>query len=461
MFTAPRDARRWSWSTARPAASSPATWSPARSSRTSPTPWCSPPAATATSSTSPPTPRAATSPPSGAPTRRARPSPTPATRRSTRPASRSRRLPVEAHPHVASRCATTAASGCRRRRATPRPPHQIPEDERDYYLERMYPATATSPRATSPPARPSRSATRAAASGPGGRGVYLDFADAIERLGEDDDRASATATSSTCTSASPTRTPTRCRCASTRPSHYTMGGLWVDYNLMSNIPGLLRARRGQLLRPRRQPPRGLALMQGLADGYFVLPYTIGNYLAVDEARARWTTEPPRVQGRPRPRSSERMTAPALASRASARSTSFHRELGKIMWEHCGMAPQRGRPRGRRCRRSRRCARSSGRTSTCPGNGDELNQSLEKAGRVADFLELGELMCLRRARARGVLRRPLPRGVPDRRGRGAARRRAASATSPPGSTQGEGKKPDAQRRAARRSRTCTSQTRSYK
>ena len=149
-----------------------------------------------------------------------------------------RRLPVEAHPDERVAAQRRPDLGAEEEGRHARRRTRSPRTSATTTSSASTRASATSPRATSPRARPSRSATRAAASAPSGLGVYLDFADAIKRLGEDDDRARSTATSSRCTSGSPTRTPTRSRCGSTPPSHYTMGGLWVDYNLMSTIPGL-------------------------------------------------------------------------------------------------------------------------------------------------------------------------------------------------------------------------------
>ena len=223
------------------------------------------------------------------------------------------------------------------------PPAEIPEAERDYYLERKYPSFGN----LSPRDIASRAAKEVCDEGrgvgPGGRGVYLDFADAIKRLGERHDRASATATCSRCTSASRARIRTRCRCASIPAVHYTMGGLWVDYNLMSTIPGLHVIGEANFSDHGANRLGASALMQGLADGYFILPYTIGDYLASDEAR-----EPVDALDTPAFREAEAAVAArtkqlARDRRASARWTSFHRELGKIMWEYCGMARTRGRP----------------------------------------------------------------------------------------------------------------------
>ena len=171
-----------------------------------------------------------------------------------------------------------------------------------------------------------------------------------------------------------------------------MGGLWVDYNLMSTIPGLFVLGEANFSDHGANRLGASALMQGLADGYFVIPYTIGDYLAGEQARRRSTPTHAGVQGgRGGGRASARSKLLAINGQAHA-STSFHRELGKLMWEHCGMGRNEaglqkaleqdpGAARGVLAERR-----------ACPGGGDELNQALEKAGRVADFLELGELMC---------------------------------------------------------------------
>ena len=215
-------------------------------------------------------------------------------------------------------------------------------------------------------------------------------------------------------------------------SHYTMGGLWVDYNLMSTIPGLFVLGEANFSDHGANRLGASALMQGLADGYFVLPYTIGNYLAgakPGERRRPTHAEFEEAEARGRASGIEQLLAikgkrtvdvvPPRARQASCGSTAAWRATRAGLETRAREDPAR-------------CARSSGRTCTCPGTGDELNQSLEKAGRVADFLELGELMCRDALDARGVVRRPLPRGVPDAGRRGAARRRAASATSRRGS-----------------------------
>ena len=203
--------------------------------------------------------------------------------------------------------------------------------------------------------------------------------------------------------------------------HYTMGGLWVDYNLMSTIPGLFVLGEANFSDHGANRLGASALMQGLADGYFVLPYTIGDYLAdakLDEGRR----EPPRRSRRPRRRSPSGMQR-LLAIKGKRTVDSFHRELGKIMWDNCGMARNAEPGCSKALQQIPALREEFWQNVNVPGSGDELNQALEKAGRVADFLELGELMCRDALHARGVVRRPLPRGVSDRGRRGAARRRA--------------------------------------
>jgi succinate dehydrogenase / fumarate reductase flavoprotein subunit len=293
-------------------------------------------------------------------------------------------------------------------------------------------ASATSPRATSRRGRPRRSCDE-------GRGVGLEerrlprLRRRHRALGENV-IATATATCSTCTSAS------RARPVQGADAHLPRGPLHDGRAVgrlqpQSNDPRPVRARRGQLLRPRRQPPRRSALMQGLADGYFVIPYTIGNYLAgqAETVDDQDTPRPPSRQVRGRPPDEEAR----LAIRGN-RPDSFHRELGK---HHVGRLRHGAHREGlsRRIERSRRCARSSGRTSACPEIRRDLNQALEKAGRVADFLELGELMChdaLTREESCGGHFREEHQ---TRTARRSATTRT-SATSPPGNSRATGNRP---------------------
>jgi succinate dehydrogenase / fumarate reductase flavoprotein subunit len=268
-----------------------------------------------------------------------------------------------------------------------RPPDRIPEDERDYYLERKYPSYGNlAPRDIS-----SRAAKQVCDEGrgvgPGGQGVYLDFAEAIGRLGEDAIRekyGNLFEMYERITAEDPYRVPMRIYPA----SHYTMGGLWVDYNLMSTIPGLFVLGEANFSDHGANRLGASALMQGLADGYFLIPYTIGDYLA----RAPHTTV---AEGDPAVRAAvnsvEQRTARLLAIRGKRTPTSFYRELGRLLWEDCGMTRNRtGLERA--LQRIPPLREEFWRNLTVSGEAGELNQSLELAGRVADFLELGELIC---------------------------------------------------------------------
>jgi succinate dehydrogenase flavoprotein subunit len=269
-----------------------------------------------------------------------------------------------------------------------RPPDQIPEADRDYYLERRYPAFGN----LVPRDIASRAAKQVADEGrgvgPTGLGVYLDFADAIQRLG-----APAIAEKygnlfdmyERITDENPYKVPMRIYPA----IHYTMGGLWVDYNLMSTIPGLHVLGEANFSDHGANRLGASALMQGLADGYFVIPYTIGDYLATSGLGAVGTDHvafkdaEAAVQSR----------VSRLLSIAGQRSVdSFHRELGKILWEDCGMA-RSAEGLEAALQKIPVLREEYWRNVRVLGDGLSLNQSLEKAGRVADFLELAELLCL--------------------------------------------------------------------
>ncbi len=269
-----------------------------------------------------------------------------------------------------------------------RAPGEIPEAERDYYLERMYPTFGN----LAPRDIASRAAKRVCDEGRGvgdsGFGVYLDFADAIRRLGESAIRekyGNLFDMYERITDENPYRVPMRIYPA----SHYTMGGLWVDYDLMSTIPGLYVIGEANFSDHGANRLGASALMQGLADGYFILPCTIGNFLARVKPDGAGGDHPAVLAGEAAVR--ERIER-LLSIRGKRTSTSFHRELGRIMWEHCGMGRTRqGLEEG--LRKIPALREEFWRDLTVPGQGAELNQSLEHAGRVADFLELGELMCL--------------------------------------------------------------------
>jgi len=268
-----------------------------------------------------------------------------------------------------------------------RAPGDIPEAERDYYLERKYPSFGN--------LAPRDIASRAAKEvcdegrgvGPGGRGVYLDFAASIERLGEPkiaERYGNLFDMYQRITDENPYKVPMRIYPA----THYTMGGLWVDYNLMSTIPGLHVMGEANFSDHGANRLGASALMQGLADGYFVIPYTIGNYLATQAAKRIGTDHP---AFREAEAAVAARTSKLLGTKGTRTVDSFHRELGKIMWEYCGMARNE---QGLKTALQKIPAlrEEFWRDVKVLGGEQELNQSLEKAGRVADFLELGELMC---------------------------------------------------------------------
>ncbi|MEM1206358.1 MAG: succinate dehydrogenase (quinone) flavoprotein subunit, partial [Acidobacteriota bacterium] len=263
----------------------------------------------------------------------------------------------------------------------------IPEAERDYYLERRYPSFGNLvPRDVA-----SRNAKAVCDEGrgvgPGGLGVYLDFADAISRLGKDTVSArygNLFHMYAKITGEDPYSVPMRIYPA----VHYTMGGLWVDYNLMTNVPGLYAVGEANFSDHGANRLGASALMQGLADGYFVLPYTIGDYLAghmgekIDTDHPAFADVEREVNGR---------VETLLSIQGSRSVDSFHRELGKMVWDYCGMSRSASGLKEALVKipELREQFWSDVRVL---GNGDNINQSLEKAGRVADFFELAELMC---------------------------------------------------------------------
>jgi len=269
-----------------------------------------------------------------------------------------------------------------------RPPSHIPEGERDYYLERKYPSFGN----LAPRDIASRAAKEACDQGLGvggtGLGVYLDFADAIRRLGTQTIReryGNLFQMYQRITDENPFEAPMRIYPA----VHYTMGGLWVDYNLMATIPGLHVIGEANFSDHGANRLGASALMQGLADGYFVLPATIGDYLA--------SAKPAKLDsGHPDVRRVETevadRTRKLLAVNGKRTVDSFHRELGKIMWDYCGMTRNAEGLR-KAITLIPELRAEFWRDVNVPGSDAELNQALEKAGRVADFLELGELMCL--------------------------------------------------------------------
>jgi succinate dehydrogenase / fumarate reductase flavoprotein subunit len=269
-----------------------------------------------------------------------------------------------------------------------RPPNQIAEGERDYYLERKYPSFGN----LAPRDIASRGAKEVCDEGRGvgesGLGVYLDFADAIQRLGRDviEERyGNLFEMYQRITAENPYQVPMRIYPA----VHYTMGGLWVDYNLMSTIPGLFVTGEANFSDHGANRLGASALMQGLADGYFVLPNTIGDYLAQVKPGAAAENSP---EVREAVESVRGRAAKLLSIQGQRTVDSIHRELGKVMWDYCGMARNEAglKTALERIPQIRKEFWSNVRVL---GNGEELNQSLEKAGRVADFLELAELMCI--------------------------------------------------------------------
>jgi succinate dehydrogenase / fumarate reductase flavoprotein subunit len=269
-----------------------------------------------------------------------------------------------------------------------RQPQDIPEAERDYYLERKYPSFGN----LAPRDIASRAAKEACdlgkGVGPSGRGVYLDFADAIKRLGPSvigERYGNLFEMYQDITAEDPYKVPMRIYPA----PHYTMGGLWVDYNLMSTIPGLYVAGEANFSDHGANRLGASALMQGLADGYFVLPVTIGDYLATQFGK-KVSADRPEFKAAEAD-VLERVTR-LLAAKGERSVDSFHRELGNIMWEYCGMERSaEGLKKAIPMIRDLR-ARYWAEVRVL-GAEEEPNQSLEKAGRVADYFELAELMCI--------------------------------------------------------------------
>lgn len=268
-----------------------------------------------------------------------------------------------------------------------RSPNQIPEDERDYYLERVYPSFGNlAPRDVA-----SRQAKfrvdEGHGVGPTGLAVYLDFKDAIVRLGKkaiSEKYGNLFEIYQKITGENPYEVPMRMFPA----PHYTMGGLWVDYNLMSTIPGLFVAGEANFSDHGANRLGASALMQGLADGYFVLPYTIGNYIAGTKLAPVTSKHEAFVQAG----DSVHSTISRLMSIKGNRTVdSFHKELGRIMWDDCGMSRNE---KGLKAALEKipKLREEFWNNVKIPGEINYINTELEKAGRVADFFELGELMC---------------------------------------------------------------------
>ena len=273
------------------------------------------------------------------------------------------------------------------RQGDTRPPHEIPEGERDYYLERLYPSYGNLAPRDIASRRAKEVCDEGRGVGPGGHGVYLDFRDAIARLGR---RVIAERYDNLfemyerITAENPFAVPMRIYPA----PHYTMGGLWVDYNLMTTIAGLFAIGEANFSDHGANRLGASALMQGLADGYFILPYTIGDYLAQAKLHPLDATHPAfRETGA---QVGDRV-AQLLAVNGGKSVDAFHRELGLLMWDKCGMARNAA---GLKTALEGICAMREEfwRDVYVGGRGEDFNQALEHAGRVADFFEFAELMC---------------------------------------------------------------------
>ena len=274
-----------------------------------------------------------------------------------------------------------------KQRGDKRRPGDIPESERDYYLERKYPSFGN----LSPRDIASRAAKEVCDEGRGvgetGRGVYLDFADAINRLGEQKIReryGNLFEMYERITDENPYEVPMRIYPA----VHYTMGGLWVDYNLMTTLPGLHVLGEANFSDHGANRLGASALMQGLADGYFIIPYTIGDYLA-NAKLEKVTTDRPEFEAAKA--GVTNLTKRLLGVNGKRTVDSFHRELGALLWEDCGMA-RNAEGLKRALGRIPEIREEFWQNVNVPGSDVELNQALEKAGRAADFLEFAELMC---------------------------------------------------------------------
>ena len=269
-----------------------------------------------------------------------------------------------------------------------RSPDQIPEAERDYYLERRYPSFGNLvPRDVA-----SRNSKAVCDEGRGvgetGLGVYLDFSDSIKRLGKqtiEERYGNLFEMYARITDEDPYKVPMRIYPA----IHYTMGGLWVDYNLQSTIPGLFVIGEANFSDHGANRLGASALMQGLSDGYFVVPYTVGNYLATTKLPAASETHADVVNALA---SAKQGVDKLLSIKGKRTVDSFHRALGKIVWDECGMS-RNAEGLTLALSKIRQLREEFWSNVTVPGSGDDLNQSLEKAGRVADFFELAELMCI--------------------------------------------------------------------
>jgi succinate dehydrogenase / fumarate reductase, flavoprotein subunit len=275
-----------------------------------------------------------------------------------------------------------------KKKGDPRSPDQIPEEERDYYLERKYPSFGN----LVPRDIASRNAKEVCDEGrgvgPSGLGVYLDFSEAIRRHGESEIReryGNLFDMYLNITNENAYKTPMRIYPA----VHYTMGGLWVDYNLMSNVPGLHVLGEANFSDHGANRLGASALMQGLSDGYFVIPSTIANYLATQMGKKVSADQPEfkAVENEVRARITR-----LLSIKGKKTTTTFHRELGLLVWDKCGMARD-AQGLQEALQKIPAMRAEFWENVNVLGDGAEFNQALEHAGRVADFLEFAELMCM--------------------------------------------------------------------
>jgi len=266
-------------------------------------------------------------------------------------------------------------------------PSEIPEDARDYYLERKYPSFGNlAPRDIS-----SRSAKEACDEGrgvgPGGRGVYLDFEESINRLGENVIReryGNLFEMYERITGENAYQRPMRIYPA----IHYTMGGLWVDYNLMSTIPGCFVLGEANFSDHGANRLGASALMQGLSDGYFVIPYTIGNYLTTISPGG---IDPEGEAARETMESVKERVSQLVSAKGKRSSRSYHKELGQIMWEYAGMA-RNETGLNKAIGQIQDLRDDFNKNLLVTGTGEEYNMELERSGRVRDFIDFGELLC---------------------------------------------------------------------
>ena len=274
-----------------------------------------------------------------------------------------------------------------KRKGDTRPPNEIPEEDRDYFLERLYPSYGNLVPRDVAARRVKDVCDEGRGVGPGGHGVYLDLGDAIARRGRQviaERYGNLFAMYERITAEDPFKVPMRIYPA----PHYTMGGLWVDYNLMTTIGGLFAIGEANFSDHGANRLGASALMQGLADGYFILPYTIGDYLAQAQLEP---VDASHAAVRQTQRDVDARVQQLLAVQGRRGVDQFHRELGRVMWDHCGMSRNAAGLRGA-IERVATLRREFWQDVCVAGTGEDLNQSLEHAGRVADFMEFAELMC---------------------------------------------------------------------